>query len=296
MSCIEFRVANPLSKKVYDADWNSPVRFDGDKNCFWVNPAKLTQKDYGLGKIVLSIKTKDSQTGKCEEETWEKITFDISGMPQLLEQNAARNVQKIDPLSAVGNSYEALFDQYRSAFDSVVQWVRSLPFQGVKSQRDSQFAQFLDGDLVEKDVTFRCGDGDVKAHKFVLISQSPVWKRHFSGEADHIIQVEGVARLVLEKLVQYLYVGGIEIRSDAEAFQIYKLAHLYQIASLKGHCERGYRNESLRLLDSRQLISPGAFTTSLHEMGLDAVGGVFLEAVQRITKLKGELEVFQRSL
>ena len=96
------------------------------------------------------------------------------------------------------------------------------------------------------DVTFKCGDEEIKAHTLILASGSPIlaamFQINFKENRERIVLINDIEVKVFENLLCYIYVGGCALLENAEQYES-KVADLlvaadkFAIVSLKEDCE-----------------------------------------------------------
>ena len=96
------------------------------------------------------------------------------------------------------------------------------------------------------DVTFKCGDEDIKAHTLILTSGSPVlaamFQNNFIENRERIVLINDIEVKVFENLLRYIYVGECALLENAKPDES-KIADLlvaadkYAIDSLTEECE-----------------------------------------------------------
>jgi len=97
--------------------------------------------------------------------------------------------------------------------------------------------------LIEEDVVV----GELKAHKYLLASVSPVFRKQFFGklaEIKQVIDIKETTPFAFKYLIQYIYMGlsntkDIQIESDlVEIFEIVNLAEKYDMKTLSAEIPR----------------------------------------------------------
>ena len=95
--------------------------------------------------------------------------------------------------------------------------------------------RFFQGDLFA-DVTITCGGKEFKAHKVILASQSPVFKKMFEIERSGVIEVPDITPAVMFYLLSYLYTGTAP-HVDTLARELLNVANQYELPRLLSICE-----------------------------------------------------------
>ena len=95
-------------------------------------------------------------------------------------------------------------------------------------------------DYLFSDVTITCGGKEFRAHKVILASQSPVFKKMFEidmrEKRSGIIEVSDIARVVMSDLLAYLYTGTAP-HVDTLARELLNVADKYELPRLLTICE-----------------------------------------------------------
>ena len=89
------------------------------------------------------------------------------------------------------------------------------------------------------DVTFRVGNQEFVAHRFVLSARSPVFEAMFRIEENEVesndpIVVEDMDPIIFEHMLHFLYTG--QLRTSASNSQLKAAAEKHQLTTLKGIC------------------------------------------------------------
>jgi len=110
--------------------------------------------------------------------------------------------------------------------------------------KEMRWNQFLGDDPpLPPDVTFRLIEGEVvvgelKGHKYLLGSVSPVFRKQFFGklaEKKDIIDIKETTYEAFKYLMNYIYIGNSDVESDLgleDMFEIINLAEKYDMKSL----------------------------------------------------------------
>ena len=97
----------------------------------------------------------------------------------------------------------------------------------------------LDNELFV-DVTIKCGRKEFKAHKAVLVSQSPVFKTMFETDMKEkrssTVEMSDVESVVISEVLNYLYTGSAP-NMGSMTEELLAFAHKYQIRPLLSLCE-----------------------------------------------------------
>ncbi|XP_052224013.1 BTB/POZ domain-containing protein 6-like [Dreissena polymorpha] len=112
-------------------------------------------------------------------------------------------------------------------------------WQYSESFADTNFKMFENEDLF--DVTLEAGNEkkQIKCHKFILASRSPVFYAMFCGtlaESKDVICVPDIEPSTLEHLLRYLYSGKVEINAEIALSLLYA-ARKYDIPVLEIQCK-----------------------------------------------------------
>ena len=98
---------------------------------------------------------------------------------------------------------------------------------------------FCQGDLFA-DVTITCGGKEFRAHKVILASQSPVFKKMFEIDMKErrsgVIEVPDITPAVMSDLLAYLYIGTAP-HVDTLARELLNVANKYELPRLLSICE-----------------------------------------------------------
>ena len=98
---------------------------------------------------------------------------------------------------------------------------------------------FCQGDLFA-DVTITCGGKEFRAHKLILASQSPVFKKMFEIDMKErrsgVIEVPDITPAVMSDLLAYLYIGTAP-HVDTLARELLNVANKYELPRLLSICE-----------------------------------------------------------
>ena len=99
--------------------------------------------------------------------------------------------------------------------------------------------RFCQGDLFA-DVTITCGGKEFRAHKLILASQSPVFKKMFEIDMKErrsgVIEVPDITPAVMSDLLAYLYTGTAP-HVDTLARELLNAANKYELPRLLSMCE-----------------------------------------------------------
>ena len=98
---------------------------------------------------------------------------------------------------------------------------------------------FCQGDLFS-DVTITCGGKEFRAHKVILASQSPVFKKMFEIDMKErrsgVIEVPDITPAVMSDLLAYLYTGTAP-HVDTLVRELLNVANKYELPRLLSICE-----------------------------------------------------------
>ena len=98
----------------------------------------------------------------------------------------------------------------------------------------------LHHDNLFSDVTITCGDKEFRAHKLILASQSPVFKKMFEIDMKErrsgVIEVPDITPAVMSDLLAYLYTGTAP-HMDTLARELLGVADKYELPRLLSICE-----------------------------------------------------------
>lgn len=97
----------------------------------------------------------------------------------------------------------------------------------------------LNNDLLKSgkysDVTLLAESKEIKAHKFILASESPNLHVLMKVNPREVLELEGRHHL-LEKLLKYMYTGKFRIFSFSDAIDYYITSYKYEVLNLKNLC------------------------------------------------------------
>ena len=100
--------------------------------------------------------------------------------------------------------------------------------------------RFCQGDKLFSDVTITCGGKEFRAHKLILASQSPVFKKMFEIDMRErrsgVIEVPDITPAVMSDLLAYLYTGTAP-HVDTLARELLNVANKYELPRLLSICE-----------------------------------------------------------
>lgn len=107
------------------------------------------------------------------------------------------------------------------------------------SQLSSDFGYLIQDNLFS-DITLKCGDVDIPAHRNILASRSPVFKamlekpmkENLTGE----IQIEDIHPTTIKAMLYYVYCGKVSDFSEETACNLLYAADKYQLLELKEIC------------------------------------------------------------
>ena len=90
------------------------------------------------------------------------------------------------------------------------------------------------------DVTIKCGDAEFKAHKAILASQSPVFKKMLESDMKeqrtNVIEISDVDQAVISDMLAYLYTGSAP-HMDTLVKELLNVANKYELPQLFQMCE-----------------------------------------------------------
>ena len=91
------------------------------------------------------------------------------------------------------------------------------------------------------DLTIKCGDSEFKAHKAILASQSPVFRRMLESDMKeqrtNVIEISDVDQAVISDMLAYIYTGSAP-NLDTLARELLNVANKYELSGLFTMCER----------------------------------------------------------
>ena len=90
------------------------------------------------------------------------------------------------------------------------------------------------------DVMIKCGDAEFKAHKAILASQSPVFRRMLESDMKeqrtNVIEISDVDQAVISDMLAYIYTGCVP-HLDALVAELLEVANKYELSELFAMCE-----------------------------------------------------------
>ena len=90
------------------------------------------------------------------------------------------------------------------------------------------------------DVTFECQGKAVKAHMLIISSGSPVFaamfQNDFQEKEKRVVEIKDIQLNVLEKLLQFIYVGDVDLLKNIEVAELFVAADKYGVDALKEEC------------------------------------------------------------
>ena len=96
------------------------------------------------------------------------------------------------------------------------------------------------------DVTIKCGGREFKAHKVILVSQSPVFRKMFEVDMkekqNSIIEISDISPIVMSDLLDYVNTGNAPHLSSL-AKELLHVAIKYQLSRLLFMCEKELRKQ-----------------------------------------------------
>ena len=101
-------------------------------------------------------------------------------------------------------------------------------------------------DKLLSDVTIKCGDAEFKAHKAILASQSPVFKKMLESDMKeqrtNVIEISDVDQAVISDMLAYLYTGSAP-HLDTLVKELLNVANKYELSQLFTMCEDNLKAE-----------------------------------------------------
>ncbi|KAL2632872.1 hypothetical protein R1flu_004351 [Riccia fluitans] len=98
----------------------------------------------------------------------------------------------------------------------------------------------LSTEVFQGDATFVVQSGEIRVHRFVLADKSTVFRKMLeSGMIDGetgIINIDDASYPEMQAVVRYCYTADIEFTEDVRPEEVLKIAHKYEIFSLKDRC------------------------------------------------------------
>ena len=95
-------------------------------------------------------------------------------------------------------------------------------------------------DKLLSDVTIKRGDAEFKAHKAILASQSPVFKKMLESDMKeqrtNVIEISDVDQAVISDMLAYLYTGSAP-HMDTLVKELFDVADRYELSQLFAMCE-----------------------------------------------------------
>ena len=95
-------------------------------------------------------------------------------------------------------------------------------------------------DKLLSDVTIKCGDTEFKAHKAILASQSPVFKKMLESDMKeqrtNVIEISDVDQAVISDMLAYFYTGSAP-HMDTLVKELLNVANKYELSQLFTMCE-----------------------------------------------------------
>ena len=96
------------------------------------------------------------------------------------------------------------------------------------------------------DVTIKCTNAEIKAHKVILASQSPVFKRMFESDMKEketsVVEIPNVDHRMISDMLAYLYTGSAP-NLDTYVKKLFDLADKYELPQLFAMCENHLKSE-----------------------------------------------------
>ena len=104
----------------------------------------------------------------------------------------------------------------------------------------------LFNDKAFADVMIKCGDAKFKAHKAILASQSPVFKKMLESDMKeqrtNVIEISDVDQAVISDMLAYLYTGSAP-HMDTLLKELLNVANKYELPQLFAMCENQLKSE-----------------------------------------------------
>ena len=95
-------------------------------------------------------------------------------------------------------------------------------------------------DKVFADAMIKCGDAEFKAHKAILVSQSPVFKKMLESDMKeqrtNVIEISDVDQAVISDMLAYFYTGSAP-HMDTLVKELFNVADRYELSQLFTMCE-----------------------------------------------------------
>ena len=96
------------------------------------------------------------------------------------------------------------------------------------------------------DVTIKCGDAEFKAHKAILASQSPVFKKMLESDMKeqrtNVIEIYDVDQAVISDMLAYFYTGRAP-HIDTLVKELLDVADKYELLQLLAMCENKLKSD-----------------------------------------------------
>lgn len=96
------------------------------------------------------------------------------------------------------------------------------------------------------DVAFKIGDCELKAHKCIIASRSPVFMAMMTHDTEEnasgIVVMKDIDSNVFKEFLNFLYYGKLEELSSDNVVNLYTVADKYQVDELKIVCQKYMQN------------------------------------------------------
>ncbi|XP_071043070.1 TD and POZ domain-containing protein 3-like [Parasteatoda tepidariorum] len=223
--------------------------------------AKITSVEQSVGQKVWA----DSETSSgSEASTNQKILAGSevsSGSEASTNQNVRTDGKASSALDGSTNQQVPTYQktsadsenelsqlEYDSMRRSVTKYKQNLQeIEGGTKIRDlgilSDSSNILSNDLMSamktgafSDVTLKCGNVTVPAHKFILSARSSVFEAMFSTIESKIVLIEDLDAVILGDLLSFIYAAQVENLTLSKACDLMYAARAYQIKGLRDIC------------------------------------------------------------
>ena len=176
------------------------------------------------GKALYECKSSECQRIVCNESPGSCAgdNFSYSSIDQYLH-NGCLALQVDATILCLTDPTESIHEQRNPLENNVLAGIKSL-------LTDTSFA----------DVTIKCANAEFKAHKAVLTSQSPVFKKMLESDIKEketsVIEIPNVDRAVISDMLKYFYTGSAP-NLDEHVEVLFDLADKYELSQLYATCE-----------------------------------------------------------
>ena len=184
-------------------------------------PAECTCKVLVSGLIsIINSKVKPVSVGTYNvslKDDW-KTRLSNFQYSSSIDSNGTLTIQIDATLLCYTDPIEVLHEEDKPPLDNITAGMRCL-FQ----------------DKLLSDVTIKCGNEEFKAHKAILASQSPVFRKMFEVDMkekqSNVVEISDIDPVVTSDLLAYLYTGTAP-NMDALVKDLLNVANKYEISSL----------------------------------------------------------------